>query len=419
MDRTTLALQSSEGLDALAPDQSETRERVGGTDVTNQQIDPAVKQEASVRESVPVLDNGHPSNTVQSYTESRLAKLSEPQTRSVYGVVSDPVMSEPRVTPAEKILCVYETQEHQTPDKHTSETPRYVYLKGVVEPRTVAPEINTAPSASLNSEPRVEEPVTIVEEDSEPAHAQRRRLGVACSPQRILPQDSDSSHEGACLVSGFDTPLSELQELRGSPEKTLEDTNNCIAVTEEKCIPEAELNAISRPADSSSQSSVLIRANIAEAQERNQTDRICTSALSRQSSDTQISILKVDSVFADTKQNDQPDYIEKQIPGVETGSSDASETNGSSLLLDVPLKETLGAELNGSLSTTMVLKNKSSTPSRAFISEQKSMLPSGLQDLLRSPRTPVYSVAALRNRGKSFNSKWSHSGSVHLVLICK
>ncbi|XP_047013222.1 uncharacterized protein LOC108268961 isoform X1 [Ictalurus punctatus] len=413
MDRTTLALPPTEGLVGLAPDQSETSERVSGTDVTNQQIDPAVKQEASVSESAPVLglfDNGHPSNALQSYTESCLAKLSEPQTRSVYGVASDPVMSEPRVTPGEKSLCVYERREHQTPDIHTSETSQDINLKGV-EPQTPAPEKNQAPSASPNSD-------SVVEEDTEPPHAHNKsptkygQLGVPyLNPQqRFIPHESDSSREGFSLVphaaSISDTPFSELQELQVSPDQQ-EDINNHIRVTKAKCIPEVELNAISHPAESSSQSTVFIAANIAEAQDGNKTDDICTSALSAQSSEQnveaspypQMSHPQENSVFPDTKLSEQSNNKEKQMTGIEPGYSDESKSYGSSLELDVPLKETLDAKLNGSRSAALRQTNKSSAPSKIFISEQKSVLPSGFQDLLRSLRTPVFPKSTLRNRG--------------------
>ncbi|MCI4380306.1 hypothetical protein PGIGA_G00238300 [Pangasianodon gigas] len=414
MDRTTLACPPSEGLDALAPHQSESSERVSGTDVTNQQIDPAVKQEASVSESAPVLgvfDNGHPSKAVQSYTESCLAKLSEPQTRSVYGVASDPVMSEPRVTPAGKSLCVYETQERQTPDKHTSETLHD--LKGD-EPQTTAPEINKAPSASPNcdSKPCVGEPVIFVEEDTEPTHAHNkspmkyRQLGVAYSSpqQRIIPEGSDSLVP--CAASISDTPFSELQ---GSPDQqdTLKVINNHIGVTKAKCIPEVELNAISHPTESSSQSTVFITANIAAAQDGNKTDDICTSVLSAQSNeqnaeaspDSQISNPEEDSVFTDTKLSEQPNNAEKHVTGIEPAYNDESKIYGSSLELDVPLKEALDAQLNGSQSVVMAQTNESSAPSRVLISEQKSLLPSGFQDLLRSLCTPVFPQTTLRKRG--------------------
>ncbi|KAK3535618.1 hypothetical protein QTP70_017811, partial [Hemibagrus guttatus] len=417
MDRTTLALLPSEGLDALAPDQSETSERVGGTDVTNQQIDPAVKQEASVSESAP----GYPSDTVQSYTEICLAKLSEPQTRSVYGVASDPVTAEPRVTLAEKSLCVYERRELQTPDKDTSETSQDVDIKEV-KPQIVAPEISKVPSPNNGSKPCVDEAAIFVEDNKEPGPANNKsptnygQLGLAnSSPQkRINPQQPDFSHEEVSLVltSISDTSLSELE---GSPD-ILEDTDNRIVVTKAKCIPEAKSNAVSYSAESSSQSTVFITANRAEAQDGNKTDDICTSALSVRSNeqnaeacpDPQISNPQEDSVFTDMKISEQPNNAEMHIIGTEPEYNGTSKSYGSSLKLDVPLKETMDAQLNGSQSAATAQANK---PSRAFVSEQKSVLPSGFQDLLRSLSIPVFPKSTLKKRGGPLDK--AHFSDLH------
>lgn len=413
MDRTTLVFLPLEGLGALAPDQSETSKRVSGTDVTNQQIDSAVKQDASVSESTPVLsmlDNGHLSNAVQSYSESCLTRLSEPQTRSVYGVASDPVKSEPWVTPAEKSLCVYETQERQTPDKHTSKTAQDIDLKGT-GPQTAAPEINKAPSASPNSDTK-EEPVSFVKEDTEPTHAPKRsptkfrQFGVAClSPQQqLITQKSDFSHEGVPLVPFAATPFKELCD----QQDTSEDINSHFEVTKAKCISEAnELNAISISfsADSSSKRTACIMANTAEAQDEK---HIWTSALSAQSNEQnaemfpnfQITNHQDVSVFTDTQLNKQPNNAGKQKTGIDTGYNDESKKYNATLKLDVPLKETPDAQFIGSESAAIAQENKSSAPPRVFISEQKSVLPSGFQDFLRSLCTPVCPKSTLRTQGR-------------------
>lgn len=418
MDRTTLAFLPLEGLGALAPDQSEASKRVSGTDVTNQQIDSAVKQDASVSESTPVLsmlDNSHLSNAVQSYSESCLTRLSEPQTRSVYGVANDPVMSEPWVTPAEKSLCVYETQERQTPDKHTSKTAQDIDLKGT-GPQTAAPEINKSPSASPNSDTRlhVEEPVSFVKEDTEPTSAPKRsptkfrQFGVAyLSPQQqLITQKSDFSHEGVPLVpfatSISDTPFKEPCD----HQDTSEDINSHVEVTKAKCISEAnDLNAISFSADSSSQSTVCIMANTAEAQDEK---HIWTSALSEQSNEQNAEMLpnfqitnhQDVSVFTDAQLSRQPYNAEKQITGLDTGYNDESKKYDATLKLDVALKETLDAQCIGSESTAVAQENKSSAPPRVFISEQKSVLPSGFRDFLRSLCTPVCPKSTPRTQGR-------------------
>lgn len=74
-----------------------------------------------VSESEPVCnadDKGCPSNPVQSDTDSCLAELSGPETRSVYGVDGDPLALKPKDRPLEQNLCTSEVTESQTSDKH-------------------------------------------------------------------------------------------------------------------------------------------------------------------------------------------------------------------------------------------------------------------------------------------------------------
>ncbi len=74
-----------------------------------------------VSESKPVCnadDKGCPSNPVQSDTDSCLAELSGPETRSVYGVDGDPLALKPKDRPLEQNLCTSEVTESQTSDKH-------------------------------------------------------------------------------------------------------------------------------------------------------------------------------------------------------------------------------------------------------------------------------------------------------------
>ncbi|XP_058622833.1 coiled-coil domain-containing protein 73-like isoform X3 [Onychostoma macrolepis] len=74
-----------------------------------------------VSESEPVCsadDKACPSNPVQSDTDSCLAELSGPETRSVYGVDGDPLALKPKDRPLEQNLCTSEVTESQTSDKH-------------------------------------------------------------------------------------------------------------------------------------------------------------------------------------------------------------------------------------------------------------------------------------------------------------
>lgn len=73
-----------------------------------------------VSESEPVtnaVDKGCPANPAQSDTDSRLAELSQPETRSVYGVDGDPLALEPKDRQLEQNLCISEVTESQTSDK--------------------------------------------------------------------------------------------------------------------------------------------------------------------------------------------------------------------------------------------------------------------------------------------------------------
>lgn len=74
-----------------------------------------------VSESEPVcnaVDKGCPSNPAQSDTDSRLAELSGPETRSVYAIDGDPLALEPKDRTLEQNLCISEVTESQTSDKH-------------------------------------------------------------------------------------------------------------------------------------------------------------------------------------------------------------------------------------------------------------------------------------------------------------
>ncbi|XP_043084768.1 coiled-coil domain-containing protein 73-like [Puntigrus tetrazona] len=74
-----------------------------------------------VSESEPVCnaqDKGCPSNPVQSDTDSCLAELSGPETRSVYGVDCDPLALKPKDIPLEQNLRISEDTESQTSNKH-------------------------------------------------------------------------------------------------------------------------------------------------------------------------------------------------------------------------------------------------------------------------------------------------------------
>ncbi|CAM4734400.1 unnamed protein product [Leuciscus chuanchicus] len=87
----------------------------------NQLLKLCDETKTGVSESEPfcnTVDKGCPLNPAQSDTDSRLAELSGPETRSVYGVDGNPLALEPKDRPLEQNLCISEVTESQTSDKH-------------------------------------------------------------------------------------------------------------------------------------------------------------------------------------------------------------------------------------------------------------------------------------------------------------
>lgn len=123
-----------------------------------------------VSESEPVCnadDKGCPSNPVQSDTDSCLAELSGPETRSVYGVDGDPLALKPKDRTLEQNLCISKVTESQTSDKHmdsqgyaTSQskevkdhqnaTPEFLHKVSQKESQTTAERFSEDKTANLN-----------------------------------------------------------------------------------------------------------------------------------------------------------------------------------------------------------------------------------------------------------------------------
>ncbi|XP_016339238.1 coiled-coil domain-containing protein 73 [Sinocyclocheilus anshuiensis] len=146
-----------------------------------------------VSESEPVCnadDKGCPSNPVQSDTDSCLAELSGPETRSVYGVDSDPLALKPKDRPLEQNLCISEVTESQTSDKHidsqgyaTSQSkevkdhqnaaPEFLHKVSQKESQTTAERLSEDKTANSNPQDTVViyDKTTITEEmiDSQPS----------------------------------------------------------------------------------------------------------------------------------------------------------------------------------------------------------------------------------------------------------
>ncbi|KAK1804590.1 hypothetical protein P4O66_020589, partial [Electrophorus voltai] len=325
------------------PDLSVMEESGSTTDmlVTNQQKDPAVRQEASVGKSVPVcttFDNDCPSNDMRSYADGCLAKLSEPETRSVYGVANDPVMSETRTRPKAQSLSVSEMQEHQTSDKHTSKTSQDTDLKEA-KPKTTAPDSNSFQSESPKESKMTAErqsttnPVLQNNDAHHENPAMHKQLNVAClSPlQQSLPQQSDSLHVRVLPIAAA-VPDAHCEKSRDqfsqhpeAPElqQALEDASSDQGMIETKSVLEAELNISATPPGSFSQSNIGYTFNLAETPIENRTEDTAISAqtLSEQSADMcpspQVSNSHGSSLPSArlTKPNEQLNDSQKQITG--------------------------------------------------------------------------------------------------------
>ncbi|XP_072520384.1 coiled-coil domain-containing protein 73 isoform X1 [Salminus brasiliensis] len=436
-NRTDLVLPPSPGLDALAPDQSERSESISGDDVvvTNLQIGPVVKQEASVIKTAPVrgtFDNGCPLSVVQSYTDSCLDKISESETRSVYGVASDPLMSESRDRPEEQSLGVSEMRERQTSDKHTSETSQDGDLK-YDEPRTTAPETNSSQSVLPNdSELNADRP-TLPEENDEKTNPEvqdkdalknqikqeHQDAAYSSPPQQMIPQLPASQEKVLPqFVSVLDTTLrqsnKQFSHLQGDTlsrngshmqQIALEDVSKNANVTVGKSIPDIELNATASHSNSSSPNTLDITVNSSEDPGGNEVCEKRSAATSAQMPSDQknadaspsplISNLK-DASCTDRliTQSDQLNDADKQLTNRPSYSDDSK---GSRLSFDpsTSQKETVDKALTFLRSTPAV------PPGESKNNPSASALPSGFQELLSSLNTHLFSRHKLRNRGAS------------------
>ncbi|KAL7885407.1 hypothetical protein AOLI_G00057020 [Acnodon oligacanthus] len=435
-DQSVLVPPSSQALDALAPNQSGRSENISGANVyvTNTGIDPVVRQATSVIKNAPAretFDSGCPSSAVQSYTDSCLAKLSEHETRSVYGVASDPLMSESRDRPEEQSLGVSEMREHQTSDKHTSETSQAADIKEV-EPQTTAPGTNSSLSVlPIDRELRTEGPKLpeasdtnslLQEKDVLKTQMKHIQLDAVNSspPQRIVPQSAASPHKKALplaatvLDTTFRQPDDQFSQLQGSPasrsgmhQEALEDISKNAEKTHSKSIPELSL---------SSPGTMDIIDNLTEVPSGNEREDNCIYATSvkivrdQQKADASpsplISNLQEDASSNDrlTKQGSHLKAMEKQINDKEPFYLD-DNNRFRSFDQRTSQKESLNTGLKCSQPVAGVLpaesKNNSSASSSPIISEQKSVLPSGFQELRATLSAPLFSRHNLRNRGAS------------------
>ncbi|XP_066505425.1 coiled-coil domain-containing protein 73-like isoform X2 [Hoplias malabaricus] len=413
--------------------------------VTDLQIDPdaVVKQETGVCKSAPVrdtFDNGCPSCAVQGFTDSCLAKLSELETRSVYGVASDPLLSKSRNRPEEQSLGISEMSAHQTSDKHTFETSQDADMKEVAA-RTRAPEPKSPPCV-LSNESRLCTMAQVILEDNETklslqdTEALKNQMKEehldSSPPQQIMVKPPASSHEKAMLFPAsfpdtdctrLDEQISQLQRNSlskcGSPvqEKALEDVCKNTEEIEAKSSLEPEVNPIANHLGSLSHNTVNINCNLSNAQCGNDVEDNCSVATyvpmlgDQQNTDPSPRALipnsQENTISAGIliKKCDHLNGTEKPLTGKEPSYHNDSKTL---FVSSESRKETPDASANFSQSDVnicLVESNTSSPSSRTLISEQNSALPSGFQEFLTTLKTPLFSKHKLRTRGASVTSQ--------------
>ncbi|XP_022539548.2 coiled-coil domain-containing protein 73 isoform X1 [Astyanax mexicanus] len=417
---TILVLPPSQGLGALAADQSES---IGGGDalMTNLQIGPVVKQEASVIKTEPVrgtFDNGRPSSEVQSYTDSCLAKLSELETRSVYGVASDPLMSESRDRPEEQSLGVSEMRERQTSDKHTSETSQDTDFKKD-EHWTTAPETNSSQSVLPNDSepilPNISETNPAIQDKDTLNNSQIEREHLDAAHSSLQPNSQEKAIPQVVLMPDT-TPkksndqISHLQGYSSSRNRSqmhqdsLEDTGKNVEGTEEKSIPETqELNAIASHSYLFCENTMDIIVHSSKDTSANQPES-ATSA--QMSSDPQnadpvpsslIPNLPKDALSTEIliTQSEHLNDEEKLFSDRPSHHDDSKRTRS---LFDPSTSQQKTANKPLTYSVTSV---PAVLPDENRHKYSDSGLPSGFQEFLTSLNCPLFSKQKLKNRGAS------------------
>ncbi|XP_050955922.1 coiled-coil domain-containing protein 73 isoform X2 [Labeo rohita] len=185
-------------------------------------------------------DKGCPSNPIRSDTDGRLAELSGPETRSVYGVDGDPLALEPKDSPLERNLCTSEVTESQTSDKHM-DSQGYATFQSKEDHQTAAPEFlqketqTTAESLSEDKTPISNPQETVVfydkmtiTEDAQqgPCHDTiHEELEInldasgATTPFETLPDESKNQFSPPELIC--EHTQSQVSQVRGLTETSL------------------------------------------------------------------------------------------------------------------------------------------------------------------------------------------------------
>lgn len=184
-----------------------------------------------VSEREPVcnaVDKRCPSNPAQSDTDSRLAELSGPETRSVYGVDGDPLALEPKDRPLEQNLCISEVTESQTSDKHmdsqgyaTSQSkefkdhqtaiPEFLHSVSQKESQTTAERLSEDKTANPNTQ------VTVVFYDK--TDITEGLIAAQPSPcHKTVCEEPETTFDSASATTSLDTHLDESKDQFSPPE---------------------------------------------------------------------------------------------------------------------------------------------------------------------------------------------------------
>ncbi|XP_073688154.1 coiled-coil domain-containing protein 73 [Garra rufa] len=171
-------------------------------------------------------DKGCPSNPVQSDTDSRLAELSGPETRSVYGVDGDPLALEPKDRPLELNLCTSEVTKSQTSDKHM-DSPGYATSQSKEDHQTAAPEFihsvsqkatqTTAESLSEDKTPISNPHNTVAFYDKTPIIEEMMDVQPSQYHQTVH-EDPKTNPDTASATTPFDTLPDESKDQFSPPE---------------------------------------------------------------------------------------------------------------------------------------------------------------------------------------------------------
>ncbi|XP_062856197.1 myosin-3-like isoform X3 [Trichomycterus rosablanca] len=408
-------------------DQTETSDGISMAEVTNQEIDPTVKHETSVGKGAPVQcisDNVCSSSTLQTYTGSCLAELSESETRSVYGATSELQMPELSDRPEER-SCVLKMLEQETSDKHTCETAQDSNWKS----QTVAPEMNRPPSASPNGESKLcnkeqatfeeNNPQITLQDDTYQISIKNKDTSAANShPQQQIVSEQqdlneiDVSMSGATSFSATTTrrPEHKLSQLQndsksGNPDQhsTLEDINNIDAI-EANPLPEAE-NNISCPNQSSSQCAFNLPGDLT-GNKKDDKDTSAQMLTDQQNADTYTGpqILNPQEDLGPSS-TDTPAKQPEQPNETEPSCCDDSKKYRSSSELTASPKETVDTQSGYEKSVPNVkqIERLDDFPAltRSPTLEKNSLLPSDFQELLTSLHIPVFPRPRPQNRGST------------------